>query len=71
MHNVRNECYVYESSIYGKEAKYFIKADVSLLQILLSLPKCGLLLKERICSLWEQILSLKRSPYLEGANSFL
>ena len=30
----------------------------------------GLLLKERICSLWEQILSFKRSPYFGSYLEF-
>ena len=42
----------------GKTLKFCLK----------SLPKYGLLLKERICSLWEQILSFKSSPYGKEAN---
>ena len=35
---------------------------------IVSLPKWGLLLKERICSLWEQILSFKSSPNDKGSK---
>ena len=51
-----------------KKWKKIIKVDVSLLQILLSLPNYVLLLKEKICSLWEQILSFKSSSYF-GSNT--
>ena len=45
------------------------KLPKNLIKIFLkSLTKKGLLLKERICSLWEQILSFKSSPYGKEAK---
>ena len=47
--------------------KYFTFIPLEMLiQENLSLLKQGLLLKERICSLWEQILTSKSSPYFRS-----
>ena len=57
-------------SVALSERNYFYAHTGGLEQCsIISLSKYGLFLKERICSLWEQNLSFKSSPYL-GSDEF-
>ena len=58
-----------EFNAVARRELFLRKLPKNLIKIFLkSLKKKGLILKERICSLWEQILSFKSSPYGKEAK---
>ena len=66
-HTLKNTAKQMNWVLQKKETKvngYAAKGDHSDLKVFISLFKVGLLLKERICSQGEQILSFKSSPIL-------